>query len=110
MGTFAKGLLDIFDDTLEAIYRISKGTSQNIVGLRNHSNKHIGKVKVIIAPHDAHGIRKTNNIPCDAYCDKLNGTGFLDFYSASECKRIFSCSFLWQYLIYFQIELITRLG
>lgn len=46
-----------------------------------------GKVKVIIAPHDAHALRGSNNVPCDAYCKKLNGA-FLDFYSLDECVSI----------------------
>lgn len=71
IGSFARGLLDIFDDTLAAIHHISKG-----------------KVKVIIAPHDAHGIRNTNNVPCDAYCDKLNGA-FLDFYTLDEYRTYY---------------------
>jgi len=43
----------------------------------------IGKVKVIIAPHDAHALRATNNLPCDVYCELLEGH-FLDFYSIHE--------------------------
>lgn len=42
-------------------------------------------MKVIVVPHDAHALRGTNNVPCDAYCEKLNGS-FLDFYSQEECK------------------------
>lgn len=42
-------------------------------------------MKVIIVPHDAHALRGTNDVPCDAYCQKLNGS-FLDFYSQDECN------------------------
>lgn len=41
-------------------------------------------MKVIIVPHDAHALRGTADVPCDAYCEKLNGA-FLDFYSLDEC-------------------------
>jgi hypothetical protein len=41
-------------------------------------------MKVIIVPHDAHALRGTNDVPCDAYCQKLDGA-FLDFYSQDEC-------------------------
>lgn len=44
-----------------------------------------GQVKVIIAPHDAHALRGTNDVPCDAYCQKIDGA-FLDFYSNEESK------------------------
>jgi hypothetical protein len=71
LGTFDKDLLDQFDDTLAAIHRISKGN-----------------VKVIIAPHDAHALRATNDLPCDAYCKKLDGA-FLDFYSDQENREIY---------------------
>ncbi|KAF2016934.1 glycoside hydrolase family 5 protein [Aaosphaeria arxii CBS 175.79] len=67
-GTFARGMLDVYDDTLAAIHRISKG-----------------QVKVIISPHDAHALRKTNDVPCDSYCEKLDGA-FLDFYSNVEYR------------------------
>ncbi|KAF2272908.1 uncharacterized protein EI97DRAFT_470014 [Westerdykella ornata] len=63
VGSFDRSILDMFDDTLAAIHHISKG-----------------KVKVIIAPHDAHALRETNDVPCDAYCKRLEGA-FLDFYS-----------------------------
>ena len=46
-------------------------------------------MKVIIAPHDAHALRGSNDVPCDAYCKKLNGA-FLDFYSVDECTQTFS--------------------
>jgi hypothetical protein len=42
-------------------------------------------MKVIIVPHDAHALRGSNNIPCDAYCKKLDGA-FLDFYSTDESE------------------------
>jgi hypothetical protein len=42
-------------------------------------------MKVIIAPHDAHALRGSNDVPCDAYCRKLDGA-FLDFYSSDECR------------------------
>jgi hypothetical protein len=48
--------------------------------------KNQGQVKVIIAPHDAHALRASNDVPCDAYCRKLDGA-FLDFYSVDECKQ-----------------------
>lgn len=44
-------------------------------------------MKVIIVPHDSHALRGTNNVPCDAYCKKLNGA-YLDFYSNDECMFI----------------------
>jgi hypothetical protein len=44
-----------------------------------------GQMKVIIVPHDSHALRGTNDIPCDAYCEKLNGA-YLDFYCVSECR------------------------
>ncbi|EDU48941.1 predicted protein [Pyrenophora tritici-repentis Pt-1C-BFP] len=64
-------MLDQFDDTLAAIHHLSKG-----------------QVKVIIAPHDSHALRGTNDIPCDAYCKKLNGA-FLDFYSVEEYRELY---------------------
>ena len=51
IGEFDKSLLDQLDDTLAAIHHISGG-----------------QVKVIIAPHDAHALRGSNDVPCDAYC------------------------------------------
>ncbi|KAF1977871.1 hypothetical protein BU23DRAFT_596181 [Bimuria novae-zelandiae CBS 107.79] len=68
IGDFDRAALNQFDDTLAAIHRISEG-----------------KVKVIIAPHDAHALRGSNGAPCDAYCRKLNGA-FLDFYSQDEYR------------------------
>ena len=47
------------------------------------ANSGLGKVKVIIAPHNAHAIRATNDVPCDAYCRKVEGA-FLDFYTSEE--------------------------
>jgi hypothetical protein len=44
-----------------------------------------GQMKVIIVPHDSHALRGTNDIPCDAYCEKLNGA-YLDFYGVQECR------------------------
>lgn len=41
-------------------------------------------MKVIIAPHDAHALRGTDDVPCDAYCKELDGA-FLDFYSSEKC-------------------------
>jgi hypothetical protein len=71
LGGFDKSLLDQFDDTLAAIHHLSKG-----------------QLKVIIAPHDAHALRGTNNVPCDAYCQRLNGA-FLDFYSSDEYRELY---------------------
>lgn len=71
IGEFDKTLLDQFDDTLAAIHRISEG-----------------QVKVVIAPHDAHALRGTNDVPCDAYCEKLGGA-FLDFYSVEEYRKLY---------------------
>jgi hypothetical protein len=71
IGEFDKSLLDQFDDTLAAIHRISEG-----------------QVKVIIAPHDAHALRGTNDVPCDAYCKKIGGA-FLDFYSLEENRELY---------------------
>ncbi|CBX93146.1 hypothetical protein IAQ61_008874 [Plenodomus lingam] len=71
LGGFDKSLLDQFDDTMAAIHHLSKG-----------------QVKVIIAPHDAHALRGTNDVPCDAYCKKLNGA-FLDFYSSDEMRETY---------------------
>ncbi|KAI4908549.1 hypothetical protein J4E85_011717, partial [Alternaria conjuncta] len=71
IGGFDKSLLDQFDDTLAAIHHLSKG-----------------QMKVIIAPHDAHALRGTNDVACDAYCQKLNGA-FLDFYSNEEYRDMY---------------------
>lgn len=71
LGEFDKSLLDQTDDALAAIHRISKG-----------------QIKVIIAPHDANALRGTNDVPCDAYCEKLNGA-FLDFYSLEENRELY---------------------
>ncbi|KAF2624205.1 glycoside hydrolase family 5 protein [Macroventuria anomochaeta] len=71
LGEFDKSLLDQLDDTLAAVHRISEG-----------------QVKVIIAPHDAHALRSTNNVPCDAYCEKIGGA-FLDFYSNDGIRAIY---------------------
>ncbi|CAN9481260.1 unnamed protein product [Alternaria alternata] len=71
LGGFDKSLLDQFDDTLAAIHHLSKG-----------------QVKVIIAPHDAHALRGSNDVPCDAYCQKLDGA-FLDFYSSEEYRNLY---------------------
>lgn len=71
LGEFDKSLLDQLDDTLAAIHRVSEG-----------------KIKVIIAPHDAHALRGSNDVPCDAYCEKINGA-FLDFYSNEEIRAIY---------------------
>ncbi|KAL1792293.1 hypothetical protein ACET3X_008800 [Alternaria dauci] len=71
LGGFDKSLLDQFDDTLAAIHHLSKG-----------------QVKVIIAPHDAHALRGSNDVPCDAYCQKLGGA-FLDFYSSDEYRDLY---------------------
>ncbi|KAF7570254.1 Glycoside hydrolase family 5 protein [Pyrenophora tritici-repentis] len=71
IGGFDKSMLDQFDDTLAAIHHLSKG-----------------QVKVIIAPHDSHALRGTNDVPCDAYCKKLNGA-FLDFYSVEEYRELY---------------------
>ncbi|KAF9698655.1 hypothetical protein EKO04_003382 [Ascochyta lentis] len=71
LGEFDKSLLDQLDDTLAAVHRISKG-----------------QTKVIIAPHDAHALRGSNHVPCDAYCEKIGGA-FLDFYSSEELRAIY---------------------
>jgi hypothetical protein len=71
LGGFDKSLLDQFDDTLAAIHHLSKG-----------------QMKVIIAPHDAHALRGSNGVPCDAYCQKLDGA-FLDFYSSDEYRNLY---------------------
>ncbi|EFQ92256.1 hypothetical protein PTT_10701 [Pyrenophora teres f. teres 0-1] len=71
IGGFDKSMLDQFDDTLAAIHHLSKG-----------------QVKAIIAPHDSHALRGTNDVPCDAYCKKLNGA-FLDFYSVEEYRELY---------------------
>ncbi|CAN9203758.1 unnamed protein product [Alternaria alternata] len=71
LGGFDKSLLNQFDDTLAAIHHLSKG-----------------QVKVIIAPHDAHALRGSNDVPCDAYCQKLDGA-FLDFYSSEEYRNLY---------------------
>lgn len=71
LGEFDKSLLDQFDDTLAAIHHISKG-----------------QVKVIIAPHDAHALRGSNDVPCDAYCEKIS-PAFLDFYSSEDVRTIY---------------------
>ncbi|KAF2837062.1 glycoside hydrolase family 5 protein [Patellaria atrata CBS 101060] len=63
LHTFDQVSLDRFDDTLAAIHRISKG-----------------KTKVIIAPHDVHALRGTNNAKCDVYCQTV-GEPWLDFYT-----------------------------
>ncbi|OAK98049.1 hypothetical protein IQ06DRAFT_318129 [Phaeosphaeriaceae sp. SRC1lsM3a] len=71
LGGFDKSLLDQFDDCMAAIHHLSKG-----------------QMKVIIVPHDAHALRGTNDVPCDAYCQKLNGS-FLDFYSQDEYRELY---------------------
>ncbi|KAF2689651.1 glycoside hydrolase family 5 protein [Lentithecium fluviatile CBS 122367] len=71
LGGFDRSMLDQFDDTLAAIHHLSKG-----------------QVKVIIAPHDAHALRGTNGVPCDAYCKKLDGA-FLDFYSVDDYRELY---------------------
>ena len=48
-------------------------------------NSFLGKVKVIIAPHDAHALRASNGVRCDVYCELIDGA-FLDFYSIHESK------------------------
>ncbi|CAO2650922.1 Nn.00g092190.m01.CDS01 [Neocucurbitaria sp. VM-36] len=71
LGGFDKSLLDQFDDTMAAIHHLSKG-----------------QMKIIIVPHDAHALRGTNDVPCDAYCKKLDGA-FLDFYSSDEMRELY---------------------
>ncbi|KAF2847684.1 glycoside hydrolase family 5 protein [Plenodomus tracheiphilus IPT5] len=71
LGGFDKSLLDQFDDTMAAVHHLSKG-----------------QIKVIIVPHDAHALRGTNDVPCDAYCKKLDGA-FLDFYSSDEVREVY---------------------
>ena len=77
-------MLNAFDDTLAAIHRISKGSVPVCLSLDVILIVCLGQVKVIIAPHDAHALRGSNNVPCDAYCKKLS-PAFLDFYSVDEC-------------------------
>lgn len=69
---------------MAAIHHISKGMLQVIDFWLSIDNT-TGQLKVIIVPHDAHALRGSNDVPCDAYCEKLNGA-FLDFYSSDECK------------------------
>lgn len=76
-------MLDQFDDTLAAIHRISKGAPR-YHELGSFLTAFEGQVKVIIVPHDAHSLRGSNDVACDAYCKELNGA-FLDFYSNEEC-------------------------
>lgn len=71
LGEFDKSLLDQLDDTLAAIHRVSKG-----------------QIKVIIAPHDAHALRGSNDVPCDAYCEEIGGA-FLDFYSSEAMRKTY---------------------
>ncbi|KAF1350469.1 hypothetical protein EJ07DRAFT_184193 [Lizonia empirigonia] len=71
LGEFDKSLLDQLDDTLAAIHRVSKG-----------------QIKVIIAPHDAHALRASNDVPCDAYCEEIGGA-FLDFYSSEAMRKMY---------------------
>ncbi|KAF1942034.1 hypothetical protein EJ02DRAFT_444426 [Clathrospora elynae] len=71
LGEFDKSLLDQFDDTMAAIHHLSKG-----------------QMKVIIVPHDSHALRGINDVPCDAYCQKLDGA-FLDFYSSDEFRELY---------------------
>ncbi|KAF2199608.1 hypothetical protein GQ43DRAFT_419909 [Delitschia confertaspora ATCC 74209] len=71
LGIFNHNTLDQFDDILAAIYRIGKGT-----------------VKVIIAPHDAHALRGSNDVLCDVYCEHIN-EAFLDFYSNLENRKLY---------------------
>ncbi|KAF2829703.1 hypothetical protein CC86DRAFT_453298 [Ophiobolus disseminans] len=71
LGGFDKSLLDQFDDCLAAIHHLSKG-----------------QMKVIVVPHDAHALRGSNDVPCDAYCKKLDGA-FLDFYSQDEYRELY---------------------
>lgn len=71
LGEFDKSLLDQTDDALAAIHRISKG-----------------QIKVIIAPHDVNALRGTNDVPCDKYCEKLDGA-FLDFYSNEKNRELY---------------------
>ena len=68
---------------MAAIHHLSKGSSDitNVVALIDIIT---GQVKVIVVPHDAHALRGSNDVPCDAYCEKLDGA-FLDFYSSNEC-------------------------
>ncbi|KAF2635017.1 hypothetical protein P280DRAFT_462399 [Massarina eburnea CBS 473.64] len=82
-------MLDQIDDTLAAIHRISKGnfSAQSFIQ-ESFLTTVAGQVKVIIAPHDAHALRGSNDVPCDAYCEKLN-PAFLDFYSVDEYKELY---------------------
>lgn len=80
-------MLDQLDGTLAAIYHLSEGMFEKLSYADASLISMIGKVKVIIAPHDSHALRSTNDVPCDAYCKKLDGA-FLDFYSSEECKMI----------------------
>jgi hypothetical protein len=71
---------------MAAIHHISKGkmTSNIIYAITKNET---GQMKVIIVPHDAHALRGTNDVPCDAYCKKLDGA-FMDFYSLDECRSL----------------------
>jgi hypothetical protein len=90
LGGFDKSLLDQFDDTLAAIHHLSKGMCYHTHQCRSIIDFETGQMKVIIAPHDAHALRGSNDVPCDAYCQKLDGA-FLDFYSSDECAWKSSC-------------------
>ncbi|KAF2453227.1 hypothetical protein BDY21DRAFT_356883 [Lineolata rhizophorae] len=63
LGEVDYSVLDLYDDTLAAIYRIGEG-----------------QTKVIIAPHDVHALRGDNGKLCDAYCESV-GKSWLSFYS-----------------------------
>ncbi|KAH6618989.1 hypothetical protein C7974DRAFT_441601 [Boeremia exigua] len=69
LGTFDKSLLDQTDDALAAIHRLSGG-----------------RIKVVLAPHDAGALLPGGEVPCDAYCEGLGGA-YLDFYSGEEWRE-----------------------
>lgn len=69
---------------MAAIHHISKGMMK-YYSYCNISNIVPGQMKVIVVPHDSQALRGTDEVPCDVYCQKLNGA-FLDFYSGEECE------------------------
>jgi hypothetical protein len=71
---------------MAAIHHISKGKTTSSIIYAVTKNE-TGQMKVIIVPHDAHALRGTNDVPCDAYCKKLDGA-FMDFYSLDECRSL----------------------
>lgn len=70
-GDFDLSLLDIYDDFMASVYRISGG-----------------KTKVLLALHDANNIRHLNSLPCDTFCQAIggDGTGYTQFYTDQNRK------------------------